>query len=126
MQEMPSKSHITFEICASIWPNIEKIIWDNIGQTIMDPKIKAFSYKLAHNCLPTKHAIWLRMKHFQDNTFEPFCQFCKLVLLADVHCTSQHIFMECLVAKNTWNIINSKLQAAEKPQFQINKQLIFF
>lgn len=107
-------------------PNIEKIIWDNIGQTIMDPKIKAFSYKLAHNCLPTKHAIWLRMKHFQDNTFEPFCQFCKLVLLADVHCTSQHIFMECLVAKNTWNIINSKLQAAEKPQFQINKRLIFF
>ena len=36
-------------------PAAECVIWNNINLKLLQPKIRAFAFKLAHNSLPTKY-----------------------------------------------------------------------
>ena len=105
---------------------IEKSIWENISINILDPNIKAFAFKLAHNCLPTKYEIWRRMRHFGGNDRTPFCQFCKMVSLVEVDCTADHIFRYCPVAKNVWRKVNSNLRFKGFQTYDVNQNLVHF
>ena len=104
---------------------VEEYLWKNISLKLLEPKVRAFSYKLAHDCLPTKYEIWRRTRHFVGNEHDPWCQFCKLVLLDNVDCTTKHIFMECSVAKKFWGHINSALVSSGEKPYKINERFVF-
>ena len=106
--------------------NVEAFLWENILHKLLEPKLKAFAYKLSHDCLPTKYAIWRIMSHFPDNQRDPFCKFCNLVLLTNIDCNALHIFKHCPVARDTWNIINSRLKNAQKPEYKVTEKFIYF
>ena len=86
--------------------------------------MRAFSYKLAHDCLPTKYEIWRRTKHFICE-HDPWCQYCKLVHLENINCSTKHIFEECPVAKRFWSHINSALVSAGKTPFKVDEKFVF-
>lgn len=106
--------------------HVEKAIWDNVSLKLLEPKLKAFAYKIAHDCLPTKYAMWRIMRNFARNQYNPWCQFCRLVLLTNTVSTAKHIFMYCPVARNTWNNINGILRAAGESEYRVSEEFIFF
>ena len=101
--------------------NTEEIIWKNILLKLLEPKLKAFAYKLAHDCLPTKYNIWKIMRHFSGSTCNPWCQYCKLVFSKYIACTAKHIFMDCPIAHTTWSIIGKVLV-----HYVVTEEFIFF
>ena len=118
-QTTENKAYINFFLFNA---NVERCLWNNILLKSLDPKVQAFSFKLAHNCLPTRYNIWKITRNFANNQHEPWCQFCKLVMHVNTHCTIMHILMDCPIAKDTWVFINSRLETAGKSTFNINDE----
>ena len=105
---------------------IERSIWTNINLKLLEPKLKAFAFKLAHNCLPTKYDIWRITRHFAGNNHDPWCNYCKIISNTNVHCATQHIFIHCPLAIQVWEKINIALLGAGMPTFRVNENLVFF
>ena len=106
--------------------HMEDSLWRNLLLNLLDPKVKAFAYKLAHNCLPTKFDIWRKMRHFANSQGDPWCQCCRMALLTNFECTAKHIFMNCIIARNTWKNVNELFRTAGKPEYDISEKMIFF
>ena len=105
---------------------VEQAIWDKINLKQFQPKIKAFAFKLAHNCLPTKYDIWRITKHFKNNNHDPWCNYCKLTNNELVPCAAQHIFIKCPLAKLSWTKINEALRGAKMQPFTVDDYLVYF
>ena len=107
-------------------PAAECVIWNNINLKLLQPKIRAFAFKLAHNSLPTKYNIWRIMRHFRDNQSDPYCMYCLAIRLTSVPCTAEHIFINCPVAQHAWTIINRNLQMKGHKGFVVSENVVFF
>ena len=105
---------------------VESGLWTNITLKLLEPKLKSFAFKLAHDCLPTKHGMWRIMRHFQGSQYDPFCNYCKHVMLRNVHCTAEHIFRHCPVAQGAWRFVNHNLRAEGEESFNVDNRLVFF
>ena len=107
-------------------PSIEGLIWKNIKLSLLQPKLQAFAFKLAHNTLPTKYSIWRIMRHFRGSQVDPFCSFCVHIMLEQVLCTAEHIFIHCPVAKHVWDFVNHNLHAEGIQRFEVSDLLVYF
>ena len=106
---------------------VEARAWENILLPILDPKVQSFCYLLAHHGLPTAHKIWKDRRKRQNFNGTPWCKYCQFVNepFAFKHAEIRHIFAECPIATNTWHFINTKLELAGIPKFEVNDGLVF-
>ena len=108
--------------------NEEAAIWQNILLPLLDPKIQSFSYQLAHNLLPTPYIRWRWYRNYLGSTHQPWCNYCKYIDedFSLYNARPRHIFINCPIAKNTWDHINTKLSLGDFEQFAISDELIYF
>ena len=99
------------------WTEVtEKQMWDRIFHSYLDPKIKAFGWRVVHGVLLTKYRISNReVKIIGDGK----CSCCARIG-RDEDETIEHMLIDCWVASAIWDKVNAALFRAGLQE--INKQ----
>ena len=95
----------------------EKKIWKEVFHKGLDPKVKAFNFKLVHNLLP----IFDRIGGDNKN-----CRFCIVKEGRNVRENVEHAFIECKVAKGVWDNFNIALRSQGVRVIDCDRETIIY
>ena len=102
--------------------NDEKKLWSNVFLSSLATKIQAFNLRVVHDVLPTLEVIGGKSDKFRHK----YCMYCLKVLNKEITEDTEHILINCTVAKSTWFVINDKLRQSHLDTINVNKNVIFY
>ena len=102
--------------------NDEKKLWSNVFLSSLATKIQAFNLRVVHDVLATLEVIGGKSDKFRHK----YCMYCLKVLNKEITEDTEHILINCTVAKSTWFVINDKLRQSHLDTINVNKNVIFY
>ena len=100
----------------------EKTVWKNVFLNSLGTREQSFNLKVVHGALPTLDVIGGNSVDLQSK----FCYYCKHKLGIDIIENSEHVLLQCVIAKSVWHCINERLKAAFLDTLVVNKDTVFY
>ena len=97
----------------------EKQVWKNWQVKGLDPKVKAFNYKMINNLLPVSSIIG-------HGGNDKFCKYCLLKRNLQVVESVEHVFISCIVAKMVWAKLNLEFHKKGMGGIEVDRETILY
>ena len=92
-------------------------VWGAVNDNFLDPEIRAFAYRMAHNVLPTNHRLFI---HGSSKNSD--CTFCGKKFVE----TPKHLFAECRQAAPVWFFVKSVFWKMCNHRLKVDEDLDMF